>query len=189
MYVNLKIVFDNQTKSNPYIFWRRIITGFIVAQRKIEIVNLPRRLCTKEVYGDLIGLHVMDTVFLFGDVLGTINPITLKKEWLLDGIFNLLDRYNHTVKKRPYLAKNNLSRVNYANVHTCVITMTKFHALGHELLPHPLYSPDLALRVFFLFPNMMNGSAENAIVFFRVNIVLKKRIIFICTNVFLFEAR
>lgn len=33
-------------------------------------------------------------------------------------------------------------------------TMDKLHELGFELLPHPPYSPDLALSDFFLFSDL-----------------------------------
>ena len=41
-----------------------------------------------------------------------------------------------------------------ARVHTCVVSMAKFHELGYELVPHPPYSPDLAPSDYFLFPNL-----------------------------------
>lgn len=31
-----------------------------------------------------------------------------------------------------------------AHVHTWIVNMENFHDLGYELLPHPLYSTDLA---------------------------------------------
>lgn len=36
----------------------------------------------------------------------------------------------------------------------CIIAMPKFHELGYELLTHPLYSPYLASRNYFLLQNM-----------------------------------
>ena len=48
-------------------------------------------------------------------------------------------------KKRPHLAKKKvIFHPDNAGVHTCVVSMAKFHELGYELLPHPPYSPDLA---------------------------------------------
>lgn len=34
---------------------------------------------------------------------------------------------------------------------------------NYELLPHPLYSPDLALCNFFLLPNLKNDLAERGL--------------------------
>ena len=38
--------------------------------------------------------------------------------------------------------------------HTSAVATAKFVELGYELLPHPLYSLDLAPCDFFLFPNL-----------------------------------
>ena len=39
-------------------------------------------------------------------------------------------------------------------VHTCKVAMDAVERNGHELIPHPAYSPDLAPSNFFLFPNL-----------------------------------
>ena len=44
-----------------------------------------------------------------------------------------------------------LSHQGNARVQTCLVSMVKFHELGCELLPHPLYSPDLAPSDYVLF--------------------------------------
>jgi [histone H3]-lysine36 N-dimethyltransferase SETMAR len=48
-------------------------------------------------------------------------------------------------KKKMLLHQDN------APVHKLIKTSAKWHELGYELLPHPPYSPDLALSHFFLF--------------------------------------
>ncbi|XP_042317754.1 uncharacterized protein LOC121927857 [Sceloporus undulatus] len=47
-----------------------------------------------------------------------------------------------------------------APAHTSAV-MAKLVELGYELLPHGLYSPDLAPCDFFLFPNLKKSLAEN----------------------------
>ncbi|CAG9788975.1 unnamed protein product [Diatraea saccharalis] len=39
-------------------------------------------------------------------------------------------------------------------VHTCLTAMAKFKELNYDLLPHPVYSPDLAPSDFHLFPKL-----------------------------------
>ena len=41
-----------------------------------------------------------------------------------------------------------------ARVHTCKDAMDAVDGNGYRLIPHPAYSPDLAPRDFFLFPNL-----------------------------------
>ena len=41
-----------------------------------------------------------------------------------------------------------------ARVHTCAVSMAKFHELRYELLPNTPNSPDLAPSNYFLFPNV-----------------------------------
>lgn len=41
-----------------------------------------------------------------------------------------------------------------APAHTSAVATAKLVELGYELLPHPPYSPGLALCDFFLFPNL-----------------------------------
>ncbi|KAG5316645.1 SETMR methyltransferase, partial [Acromyrmex insinuator] len=57
-------------------------------------------------------------------------------------------------KKRPYLAKKKVLFHDNARIHTYPEPMVKFNEFRYELLPHPAYSPDLALYDYFLFPNL-----------------------------------
>lgn len=99
---------------------------------------------------------VMATVFW--DAQGIIHIDYLEKGKTITGEYysELLDRFDIDLKqKRPHLAKKKvLFHQDNARVHTCVVSMAKFHKLGYELLPHPAYSPDLAPCDYFLFPNM-----------------------------------
>ncbi|XP_012057688.1 PREDICTED: histone-lysine N-methyltransferase SETMAR-like [Atta cephalotes] len=65
----------------------------------------------------------------------------------------LLDRFNVLKKKHPHLVKKMLFYQDNAWVHTCPALVAKFNEFRYELLPHPVYSPDLAL-CYFLFPNL-----------------------------------
>ena len=58
-------------------------------------------------------------------------------------------------KKRPHLVKKKtLFHHDNAPAHTSAIGTAKLIELSYELLPYPPYSPDLAPRYFFLFPNL-----------------------------------
>jgi len=51
--------------------------------------------------------------------------------------------------KEKVLFKDNVQ------IHTCSVPIIKFDdEFRYELLPHPAYSPDLALCDYFLFPNL-----------------------------------
>ena len=92
---------------------------------------------------------VMATVFW--DARGIIHIDYLQKGKAINGEYyaNLLDRFNEDLKrKRPHMAKKKVL------VHTCAVSMAKLYELGYELVPHPPYSPDLALSDYFLFPNL-----------------------------------
>jgi len=52
------------------------------------------------------------------------------------------------VKKKILFYQDN------AWVYTCPALVAKFNEFRYELLPHPVYSPDLALCDYFLFPNL-----------------------------------
>jgi len=59
----------------------------------------------------------------------------------------LLDYFNNILKKkRLHLAKKKvLFHQDNARVHMCLASMAKFNEFfRYELLPHPVYSPDLA---------------------------------------------
>ena len=58
-------------------------------------------------------------------------------------------------EKRPgKLTKGILLQQDNARVHTCKIAMDVVERNGYELLPHPVFSPDLAPSYYFLFPNL-----------------------------------
>ena len=58
-------------------------------------------------------------------------------------------------KKRPHMAKKiKLFHQDNAPCHKSIKTMTKLHELNFELLPHPSYSPDLALNDYWLFADL-----------------------------------
>ena len=54
----------------------------------------------------------------------------------------------HSAKKKVLFHQDN------ARVQTCAVTMAKLYELKFELVSQPLYTLDLALSDFFLFPNM-----------------------------------
>ena len=62
-------------------------------------------------------------------------------------------------KRRGKLSKGVLLQQN-ARVHTCKVVMDAVEWNGYELIPHPAYSPDLAPRDFFLFPNLKRISVD-----------------------------
>ena len=47
-----------------------------------------------------------------------------------------------------------LVQQDIARVHTCKVGMDVVERNGYELKLHPAYSPGLALKDFFLFPNL-----------------------------------
>ena len=117
---------------------------------------LPGESAPKKAKVGLSANKVMATVFW--DARGVIHIDYLQKGRTINGEYytNLLDRFNEDLKKkRPHLAKKKvLFHQDNARVHTCVVSMAKFHELRYELLPHPPYSPDLAPSDYFLFPNL-----------------------------------
>ena len=58
------------------------------------------------------------------------------------------------MKKWPHLTKKMLFHHENEPAHSSAIATAKLVELRYELLPHPLYSPDLAPCDFFLCPNM-----------------------------------
>ena len=99
---------------------------------------------------------VMATVFW--DAKGVIMLDFLPKRSTITGVYyaNLLDQLriaNHE-KRRGKLSKGVLLQQNNARVPTCQVAMDAVERNGYELIPHPAYSPDLALSDFFLFPNL-----------------------------------
>ena len=57
-------------------------------------------------------------------------------------------------KRRGNLSKGGLLQQDNARVNTCKVAMDAVEPNGYELIPHPVYSPDLAPSDFFLFPNL-----------------------------------
>ena len=57
-------------------------------------------------------------------------------------------------KRRGKPSKGVLLQQDNARVHTCKVAMDAVERDGYELILHPAYSPDLAPRDFFLFPNL-----------------------------------
>ena len=69
---------------------------------------------------------------------------------------NLLDQLRTTIreKRRGKLSKGDLLQQDNARVHTCKVALDAVERNGYELIPHSVYSPDLAPSDFFLFPNL-----------------------------------
>ena len=68
----------------------------------------------------------------------------------------LLDRLSAEIKKkRPHMQKKKvLFYQDNALCHKSMKTMVKLNELSFELLPHPLYSPDLAPSDYWLFADL-----------------------------------
>ena len=65
-------------------------------------------------------------------------------------------------RKRPHLERSGiLLHHDNAPSHSSRIVMDTVNKLGIELLPHPPYSPDLAICDFWLFPNLKNRLRGN----------------------------
>ena len=111
---------------------------------------------------DLSANVVMATIFW--DARGVIHIDYLQKGTTINGEYytNLLDRFNEDLKKkRPHLAKKKvIFHQGNARVHTCVVSMAKFHELRYELLPHQPYSTDLATSDYFWSRTLRTGLAE-----------------------------
>ncbi|KAH1002197.1 hypothetical protein HUJ04_008308 [Dendroctonus ponderosae] len=74
---------------------------------------------------------------------------TCSKEVYVAYYSELLDRFYVDLK----LKRGEKSAVLSGQC-TCEVAMAKIHKLGHELLPHPAYSPGLAPCDYFLFKNL-----------------------------------
>ena len=57
-------------------------------------------------------------------------------------------------KRRGKLSKGVLLQQDNARVHTCKVAMDAVERNGYKLIPHPVYSLDLAPSDFFRFPNL-----------------------------------
>ena len=82
----------------------------------------------------------------------------LPKRSTITGVYyaNLLDQLRTAIreKRRGKLSKGVLLQQDNARVHACKVAMDAVERNGYELIPHSAYSPDLAARDFFLFPNL-----------------------------------
>ena len=99
---------------------------------------------------------VMATV-LWG-AKGVVMLDFLPKRSTITGVYyaNLLDQLRTAIreKRRGKLSKGVLLQQDNARVHTCKVAMNAVERNGYELIPHPVYSPDLAPSDFFLFTNL-----------------------------------
>ena len=99
---------------------------------------------------------VMGTVFWDAKRVNMLD--FLPKRSTIIGVYyaNLLDQLRTAIreKRRGKLSKGVLLQQDNARVHTCKVAMDAVERNGYELIPHPAYSPDLALSDFFLFPNL-----------------------------------
>ena len=99
---------------------------------------------------------VMATVFW--DAQGVIMLDFPAKNSTIIGAYsaNLLDKLRTAMreKRRGKLSKEILLQRDNARVHTCKIAMDSVERNEYELIPHPVYSPDLAPSDYFLFPNL-----------------------------------
>ena len=57
-------------------------------------------------------------------------------------------------KRREKLTRSVLLMQDNAPAHTSQVAMTAATECGFEILPHPLYSPDMAPSDFYLFPKL-----------------------------------
>ena len=67
---------------------------------------------------------------------------------------NLLDQLRTVIREKRRGKLSILLQQDNARVHTCKIAMDAVERNRNELIPHPVYSPDLAPSDCFLFPNL-----------------------------------
>ena len=112
---------------------------------------------------------VMATVFW--DAQGVIMLDFLAKKSTITVAYyaNLLDQLRTVIreKRQGKLSKGILLQQDNARVHTCKIAMDTVERNGYELIPHPVYSPDLAPSDYFLFPNLNFRSNEEVVAALR----------------------
>ena len=88
----------------------------------------------------------------------------LPKRTTITGVHyaNLLDQLRTAIREKCQgkLSYGVLLQHDNARVHTCKVAMDAVERNGYELIPHPVYSPDLAPRDFFLFPNLKRISMD-----------------------------
>ena len=96
---------------------------------------------------------------VFWDAKGVIMLDFLPKRSTITRVYyaNLLHQLRTAIrekKRRGKLSNGVLLQQDNARVPTCKVAMDAVELNGYELIPHPAYSPDLALSDFFLFPNL-----------------------------------
>ena len=88
------------------------------------------------------------------DAKGVIMLDVLPKRSTITGVYyaNLLDQLRTAIRenRQGKLSKGALLQQDNASVHTCKVAMDAVERNGYELIPHPVYSPDLAPSDFFL---------------------------------------
>ena len=65
----------------------------------------------------------------------------------------LLDQLRTAIHEKRR-GKGVLLQQDNARVQTCKVALDAVERNGYELIPYPAYSPELAPRDFFLFPNL-----------------------------------
>ena len=95
---------------------------------------------------------------VFWDAKGVIMLEFLPKKSTITGVYyaNQLDHLRTAIreKRRAKISKGVLLQQDNAKVHTCKVAMDAVVRNGFKLIPHPVYSPDLAPSNFFLFQNL-----------------------------------
>ena len=95
---------------------------------------------------------------VFWDAKGIVFINYLQKGKITNGEYyaKLLRQLRQAIRsKRPgKLTKGVLLHQDNAPAHKSLVAMSAVHDYGFELIDHPLYSPDLALSDYFLFPNL-----------------------------------
>ena len=98
------------------------------------------------------------TATIFWNAKSVIMLDSLPKRSTITGVYyaNLLDQLRTAIreKSRGKLPGGVLLQRDTARFHTCKVAMNAVERNGYELIPHSAYSPDLAPRDFFLFPNL-----------------------------------
>ena len=99
---------------------------------------------------------VMATAFWDAQGVIMLNFLAKKSTITVAYYANLLDQLRTVIREkcRGKLSKGILLQQDNARVHTCKIAMDAVEWNGYELIPHPIYSLDLAPSDYFLFPNL-----------------------------------
>ena len=149
------------SKPNRHRFLQQIITGdekwvlYVEHTRKRQWIN-PEDLPEPEPKNDLHPKKVMLSVCW--DFEGIIYYELLRPNTTIDSKLYCEQLQNLKVAlqaNRPERRKVRLLHDN-AKPHTSKITRQKLEEFGWEVLPHPPYSPDLALSDYHLFRSLRN---------------------------------